>query len=255
MLKVNQILVAIFVFALVTAPRADAEMRVWTDKKGNKIEAEFVGRFGGKVMLRDKKGRVRKIDPAGLSEADQLILNPPPAATPMSEQYKMDLRKRSWYSKGERPVFGSNVTGEAVWEFSMSVEKKEKGALKLEGARGFVFIAGEQIESGEPTGQFIVLDTFEVPLKWESADAAVAKKGRVVTTRVRDKEGKMLTDIKYRDYAIMLISKEGEVLLFDGSRNYLEGVEKLRALKIGDLFNKKLEKVGETKVIVENEHE
>lgn len=49
-------------------------MRIWSDQKGNTIEAEYVNIFGTKVVLKTVDGRQLKVPMAGLSEADKEYL-------------------------------------------------------------------------------------------------------------------------------------------------------------------------------------
>ena len=51
------------------------EIRTWSDKNGNTIEAEYVNSMSGKVILKDVKGKSYKLDPAKLSDADRLYLS------------------------------------------------------------------------------------------------------------------------------------------------------------------------------------
>ncbi len=48
-----------------------AETRMWTDKNGNTIEAEFVKIFSGKVVLKLPNGKQVKVPQSGLSQKDQ----------------------------------------------------------------------------------------------------------------------------------------------------------------------------------------
>lgn len=71
-----------------------AEMRIWQDKKGNTIEAEFVTISAGKVVLRTSEGEQLKINPAGLSAADQAYLKRSiPPRIDISFSKKQDRRK------------------------------------------------------------------------------------------------------------------------------------------------------------------
>ena len=65
--------------ALALCP-ARAEFRVWTDLKGNSLEAEYMRQSDGEVVIRDRNGKVYRFDPVGLSEEDQRylqLLRPP----------------------------------------------------------------------------------------------------------------------------------------------------------------------------------
>ena len=59
---------------LVMCLYAQAEYRIWTDKTGYAVEAEFVTETGGQMVFRDRAGQEYKIDPEQLSEEDQHYL-------------------------------------------------------------------------------------------------------------------------------------------------------------------------------------
>lgn len=69
-----------FMVALCIAAQAEYEYRLWTDKKGNAIEAKYVRESTGKVSLIMLDGKSKKVLLAGLSEADHHYVelqNPP----------------------------------------------------------------------------------------------------------------------------------------------------------------------------------
>ena len=62
--------IGILVVLAVVAATARTEMRIWTDKKGNSIEAEFVNFFSDKVILKTAAGKQFKVPQNGLSQKD-----------------------------------------------------------------------------------------------------------------------------------------------------------------------------------------
>ncbi len=63
-----------FLLLLLSSMGEGAEMRVWTDKKGNVVEARFIQIAGSKIVLETNDGRRLMIPPSGLSDADQTYL-------------------------------------------------------------------------------------------------------------------------------------------------------------------------------------
>lgn len=59
---------------IISIGTTHAETRIWTDKKGNSIEAEFVTIIGGKVILKKANGKQIKVPQVGLCDADQKYL-------------------------------------------------------------------------------------------------------------------------------------------------------------------------------------
>jgi hypothetical protein len=51
-----------------------AEYRIWKDKKGHSIEAEFVCERSGLVMIKKRDGKILKLPKGKLSDADQKYL-------------------------------------------------------------------------------------------------------------------------------------------------------------------------------------
>ena len=70
-----RLLVPIVVFLLLGSIARSSELRTWTDDTGNhKVEAKFSGTEDGKIKLTKKNGKVVKVDPEKLSDADQEYL-------------------------------------------------------------------------------------------------------------------------------------------------------------------------------------
>ena len=51
-----------------------AEMRIWSDKKGNTIEADYINIIGSKVALKTQEGKNIKVPISGLCDADRKYL-------------------------------------------------------------------------------------------------------------------------------------------------------------------------------------
>lgn len=65
----------VLLIALVAgASSLRAEMRIWTDKKGNALEAELVKTFSDKVVLRTPRGKQLQVPTSGLCDEDQEYL-------------------------------------------------------------------------------------------------------------------------------------------------------------------------------------
>ncbi len=70
----GRIVFGIVVFSVLRVGVSCAESRIWTSKKGDAIEAEYVKMFGDKVVLKTNKGKTLKVSVAGLCAADREYL-------------------------------------------------------------------------------------------------------------------------------------------------------------------------------------
>ena len=70
----KNLIIGILIVLAIGEVAARAEMRMWTDKKGNSIKAEFVKIVAGKVILKTPAGKRLNVLKSGLSNADQIYL-------------------------------------------------------------------------------------------------------------------------------------------------------------------------------------
>lgn len=229
-MEIKLLLAILFVSALSTF----AEFRQWTDRSGNRIEAEFVGKFGKQVMLKDRKGKIYKFNPEKLSDADLLYLNPPPTA---AECFKLVLAKSFQQIGPSRDMgLGQTITGD--YKFSMRIEILDENALVPEGARGLVFIMVKR-----HNGDLEVLQKFESDIEWDASGGGRVECEVVTTSVTRNDKREIIDGETYHGYAIMLISKDGELILSQTSHGFLDDLDQIRALNVGDQFDKKLIKI------------
>lgn len=95
---------------------AQAEMRIWSDKKGNTIEAEFVSVIGSKVVLKTPEGKTLKVTMSGLSAADKKFL-----ASSIPPTIKIDVD----IDKDEEKMHDSGYSVSKKETVSCSIELKK----------------------------------------------------------------------------------------------------------------------------------
>ena len=61
---------------------ANAEMRIWTSKKGKTVEAEYIKMYGSQVVLKTAEGRTLHVPVFGLCDDDQDYLSHVAAVPP-----------------------------------------------------------------------------------------------------------------------------------------------------------------------------
>lgn len=84
--SIKEPILAILISLIASASSLRAEMRIWTDKKGNSVEAELVKAFSDKVVLRTPRGKQLQVPASGLCDEDQEYLK---AAVP--PEIKMEV--------------------------------------------------------------------------------------------------------------------------------------------------------------------
>lgn len=210
-----------------------AGYRTWRDKKGNSINAELINTFGGKIVLQDKNGKIYKLDPTKLSEADQLYLNPPPP------KYKIVLSKSSKQKSPQNLNHDAEERTTIVeYSFALKVQFLTDDP-KPEGLGGVLFVMGRDAQ-----GQKVVIDKAEGTIESLESDSGQLKGKGFESKITRNKEGKHIQGIRYDGYLIMLLASDGTILQKQASDGFLTSdPEKTLMLEIGDRFNQKLEKL------------
>ena len=210
------------------------DFRIWTDRNGNTLEARLIYKSEKQVELRDRKGKIHKVDPEKLSGEDQLYLNPPP---PEQDKYKLQFSKTMRRGKTDRHLRTGAATTPISCEFSMVVKFLTADAAE-KGLKGTLLIIGE-----DPDGIFTVLDKTEAPVTLtEEGGGQVQGKGCELT-ETTDEDGSWIGGLRYSGFLIVLYSQDGTVLEKEYSMRFLDNLEKACSLNVGDRFNKQLEKV------------
>jgi len=204
-IKVNRVKRKIAIIAvLVTVNLLSwAEFRIWTDKTGYALEAEFVTETGGQMVFRDREGRKYKINPEQLSEEDQRYLQTllPPV---------LDINVSKKTSSSTR---GSSKQGfiQCVVRIKKTNTRPYTGRLKA-----YLLVIGRQHKSD----RYIVLNRAkkEFTLTRENKGQCEFKSGRI---RINfDAYGKVLTE--YSGYVVVVKDSHDNVIALKSSRPSFE---------------------------------
>jgi len=87
-----------------------AEMRIWKDKKGNTIEAEFITLMRGKVSLKTTDGKQVRVPLSGLSSVDQEYLKtliPPKFDIKVKVEIDTKTKSGQTYRNKQQTVWGT----------------------------------------------------------------------------------------------------------------------------------------------------
>jgi len=216
----------------VFAESVEKEMRTWSGKDGNTLEAKFVAVIGNKAVLADSRGSQRRIPLSQLSDKDQLYieLTQPP-------KFNIDFSKKS----NQRFFQESTILPGAHWlprhsDYVFSARLKQTSAgqynheLKVE-----FFAIGEEIEADN----YILFDRQEsrfTPTKENRRSLTFA--GRTVPLR----ENVIFTERrgqKYGGYLVVVTDERGMIVDYGSSHKWLLGIlNNLRQLPVGKHFDK-----------------
>ena len=131
-------------FCLVFPLLGFAEIREWRDKNGNILSAVYVNKIGGKVVLKDERGKIYKLDPSKLSEEDQYYLN-----NTIPPTFELTF-KRSQHKERSPHEYEYYIVG------SLVIEKKNKEPYTGELKAVFLMIGLD-----EKRDTYVILDRAE----------------------------------------------------------------------------------------------
>lgn len=207
--------------------QAVAELRIWRDKKGNAIEAEFMTMSAGKVVLKSAEGKVLKIDPSGLCAQDQEWLkNSIPPDLDISFSKKQDRRKH-----------GYSYSSEVFMEGSIEVKKTNREPYAREVKLVFMMIGEDQRYR-----EYVTLDRVEgkFDFKNQKTFSLEGKRFRMWEDNYDNSYG---TD--YVGYLAVVLDDEGHVIEKKSSRNeFEEHSEKMLEFKTGERFSRTFQKTN-----------
>lgn len=214
-------------FLLLSAGWVCAEMRMWTDKDGKSVYAEFKQELFGKIFLKDAESRTVLLAVADLSETD---LNYFQAMIPPNVEVEFSkitrLKERSIYAREDDKIGFVTVTVEIT---------KERKSLSRGTLHGELYLVGEEIA----TDDYRMLAKKRFPVRFEG------KKGNlfVYETSVEERNYREYNDqvrgTEYSGYMLVLIDSQDEVFHISTNLDWLdeESIPLFRALSERSFFN------------------
>ncbi len=220
---------------VVTEEEVEETLRIWTGQAGKTFEAEFVVVIGDKVVLKDVRGRQRKIPMDQLSDEDRLFIglaNPP--------KFNIDFsRKTSKRSINEGPFVDNPQWVPRLYDYIFTARLKQVSAgeynheLKVE-----FFAIGKEINGDN----FILLDRQESRFTPSKENGRTHEfSGDEVMLEVRD--WTFFADLykgeKYGGYLVVVTDERGEIIDQGFSHKWLPALlDTLREFPIGKHFDK-----------------
>jgi len=215
-----------------SARTAEDELRMWTMAGGEPLEARFVAMIGKKVVLKDVRGRQRKIPVDRISAEDRMYIElarPPKFNidfTKKSSQVIVDTSTPFWVtSEFHRSDFD--------YVFSARLKQRSVGEYNHELAVEF-FAIGEEVDGDN----YILLDRQKsnfTPSKENSRSHAFHGD----TIRVTDFVLFQTRGQKYGGYLVVVTDSRGTIIDYGTSHKWLPGIlGNLRKLPVGRHFDK-----------------
>jgi len=213
------------------ASPVEPALRTWTLNSGKHIEAEYVAIIGGKVVLKNARGKVAKVPPEDFSEEDAYLLdllNPP--------ELVADFKKKTEQFKVlYNPELGS--ANAVAQRFAGGVVIKQRD---MKGYPYWLRLEMYVILDNYDGDNFILSDrqieTFSLTPENERRFELYGEKRllRRYQSYGGDKRGE-----KYKGYMILVYDERGEIILQNLSHDWLmDIVDELKVLPIGRHFNK-----------------
>ena len=211
-------------------PSVEDELRTWTGVDGKVLEAGLVTVIGNKVVLKDSRGKQRKIPLAQLSEEDRVFIElarPPKFNIDFSKKSKQRFFKES-------PILPGFLPEHLDYVFSARLKQISAGAYNHELKVEF-FAIGQEIEGDN----YILLDrqtSSFIPTR-ENGQSHTFR-GDVVPLRQNiifiEPRGQ-----KYGGYLVVVTDSRGKIIDHGTSSKWLLGIlENLRELPLGKHFDK-----------------
>ncbi len=206
-----------------------AEMRVWTDKKGNSIEAEFVKIFSGKVVLKTAEGKQIKVPQNGLSQKDlEYLKNVVPPKIDIEVNIKKENKQTSsdgyGYSRRKEKIKGK-----------VTLLKKNKAPSNRK-FTAHLYVFAEDIRDDE----LWILDKAKHEFSFEH-QKTVEFSGNQRSVSYSDSSYSNKYGDQYKGYLVFIEDDNGKIICIKGSPSNLEkNVGRIKKAKINDRFDDNL---------------
>ena len=217
---------------ILTLDDVKKEMRQWTTTKGKTFKAEFVAIIAGKVVLKNRKGKTKRIPLGELSEEDRSyveLMQPP--------TFNIDLAKKTSLWHIDNSPYASRIPppNKADYTFTAKIKQQSTGdydhKLKVEiFAFGREYMGDKFVLLTRQEGSFV---PSEEPNRFFSLTTE-EKATIYVVNLYGDKRG-----TKYYGYLVVLTDERGVIIQHAESNKWLfESLGNLRNLKAGNYLDK-----------------
>ncbi len=210
-----------------------AEMRTWDAADGHALEAGFVAAIGDKVVLKDSRGKQRRIPFSRFSEKDREFIelaSPPDFDISFSKQSTLQPLKIYPYNQWVPPKIFDHV-------FSAKLRQTSAGAYG-HGLHVEFFTVGEEVDGDN----YILLDRQEstfMPTKENGRFHKLSGDPVELCAYVAGYYGDQRRGTKYGGYLVVIKDENGKIVDYGTSHKWLPGIlGELRHLPVGKHFDK-----------------
>jgi hypothetical protein len=188
---------------------ANAEMRIWTSKKGDTIEAEYVKMYGSKVVLKTANGKTLHVPAGGLCDDDQEYLShltavPPKIQIEVDDDLERDKKGAGYYLENEEQRVTCNV-----------VVKKTNSEPCLGNFKARLYVIGEEKEGTKKK----ILGIKEQAFSFARQDATEFS----LTATAKSRVGYMWAEgFEYEGYLVCVEDDSGEMIAMESNQNAYE---------------------------------
>ena len=208
------------------------EMRMWTMADGQTVEAEFVNIFGGKVVLKNAKGKTRKIPKAQLSAGD--IEYAELASPPEFNVNVLKTFRQVDFSGGFYDINGWERPPESQGRYGVQLKQSSAGEYN-HGLEFEMFVIGKQWRRSK----YLLLD------RQSGVFNPAQEKGRFFEFRSErkvvialDEYDQLTFGEEYYGYVVTIVDKRGKLIALESSHKWLPGIlENLRKLSVGNFMD------------------
>jgi hypothetical protein len=232
--------IGLAVFSLVMLQAAFAEMRIWTDRKGKSIEAEFVRTTSDKVVLRQSDGVELSASLDTLSEKDRryaILQAPPSIDITVSINVDRENKGRTWASGSGFQIQSESISAE------MKIRKTSSAAYGAP-LNAELYLIGHT----EKDDLFIILDRKMSGFRFtaENNNAHGFNSGDV---SLKQLEGSTQIGVEYKGYLAVVRDKAGNVLDMKTNKlDFRKNADAIVGSERGAIFDKDFAKVGRNRV-------
>lgn len=216
---------------LLLCATVHAEMRIWTSRKGDTVEAEYVRMSGSKVGLKTSDGRTIYVPAEGLCDDDQEYLShaaavPPTVIVTVSEDMESDKN-----SSGYPETLIEWLTLE------VNVRKRNPEP-SLERFNTELYILGREKKNSE---FFSIIDIVKRELTFAQSDLVTFTEKFTIKSEV---SWSWSRGYEYKGYLVCVKNSEGEVVAMDCNQNILErNLSLVLKSRKNDIYNEDFIKV------------
>ncbi|MEN8255965.1 MAG: SHD1 domain-containing protein [Verrucomicrobiota bacterium] len=224
----------IIMLSILWAGVSGAEMRTWTSKTGDTIEAEFKSMFGSsKVVLKTSGGKTLKIPIDGLCAKDQEYLA---AVVPPKIDIEVDVDKNQ---NNEFSATGYKRKRETI-KCSAIVKKTSKAPCSRD-FKAYLYVFAEQINGDIHW----LISCADQSLSFKDDKKTFSFKSPPASVEWQDMTFADNRGFKYKGYIAVVEDSDGNVVAMESTRDlYEKNWGKIKGAPKGTKFDRQLDAVG-----------